>query len=566
MLGSKILSLLGQINIIVIALWGVGFLIMCGESINSVTVIIAPILLAISIADSIHILSHYKEVYLSNGNNHKNAVIHSAKMLWLPCLFTSITTGIGYLSFITTSVRAVKIVGFFTAAGVMIAFFMTIFLLPSVLLLFQNRVGKSLKAGKLKETNKKKLNGKKSMTSLFLSFLSNFTIKRYKAISAVFLIITIIIGAGMSQLIFDTDFVNYLKNSNKIKKDIIFIENNLRGTVPVELIIEASSVEYDFTHPESLVLIEKIQKNVINHMDGRYTTSFSAADYFKEVNRAFNGGDNAFFSIPDEQPDLIDYYETGDAEILDKIISPDKMKARISFSSLFGSTKKSEKFMTYLKTDVSKLLGDNYSYRFTGLSGLYVTMDHNLKTSQLRSFGTAFILIFFMMFFVCRNIKLTVISMIPNIFPIAVTLGIMGWAGIPLDTSTIMIASVTIGIAVDDTIHFITWFRRNRLNGMDTESAIKKTFMDTGKPIIMTSVVLCIAYFVLMTGSVKPIIAFGALAGLAMFFALLGDLFILPAAILIFKPEFKRKKNVLNDESDITSHNVQMTGAIESLQ
>ncbi len=138
-------------------------------------------------------------------------------------------------------------------------------------------------------------------------------------------------------------------------------------------------------------------------------------------------------------------------------------------------------------------------------------------------------------------------------FPIGVTLGIMGWFDIPLDVSTIMIASVTIGIAVDDTIHFITWFRRNRVAGMDTESAIIKTFSDTGKPIIMTSIVLCTAYFVLITASVKPIISFGALAGLAMFFALIGDLFILPAVIMIFKPEFKTKPVIEEPETEPVS-------------
>lgn len=198
------------------------------------------------------------------------------------------------------------------------------------------------------------------------------------------------------------------------------------------------------------------------------------------------------------------------------------------------------------------MLGERYKLHFTGLSALYITMDRNLMVSQVRSFASALVVITIMMFFVCRNVKLTLISLIPNLFPILVTLGIMGWFNLPLDAATIMIDSVTIGLAVDDTIHFITWFRRNREAGMDTRESVLQTFRDAGKPIVMTSVVLCLSYLVLITGSVKPIIAFGALASLAMFFALLGDLFILPALIMILKPDIKPSR-IFSEEHEVES-------------
>jgi hypothetical protein len=215
------------------------------------------------------------------------------------------------------------------------------------------------------------------------------------------------------------------------------------------------------------------------------------------------------------------------------------MEARISIASKFGSSKSSERFTRFLDDQIKPMLGDRYTLNFTGISALYITMDKNLKHSQILSFASALLVITVMMFFVCQNVKLTLISIIPNLFPILITFGVMGWFNLPLDTATIMIASVTIGLAVDDTIHFITWFRRNRLAGMETREAILETFRETAKPIVMTSVVLCLSYLVLITGSVKPVISFGALASLAMFFALLGDLFFLPALLLIFKPDIK---------------------------
>ncbi len=553
MLKNATLSVLGQFNIVIIVLWGIGLLIMCGNAINSVTVVIAPILLAISIADSIHILSHYKKIYINNGKQHVKAAGDAAKALWLPCLFTSLTTGIGYFSFLVSDVKPVKMVGIFTGIGVMIAFFMSVFFLPAILVAAQKIIEKSnLKKNAKDEAKAIRFNKR-------LETLGAFVVKHYKSVAVISLCITLFIAFGITKIRYETDFATYLKESNITKKDLKYVEKHLSGTIPVELVITAKSGNNDFTHPESVKLVDRVQHDILEYMKNKYTSSSSIADYIKESHKAFNNGDENMYKLPDNKNDLIDYYEFADKEILEQMLSLDKKQTRISFASHFSSTDQAKRVQAFINSHVKSLLGDSFDYKFTGLSALYVTMDRNLKNSQMKSLGTAFVLIFIMMFFVCHNVKLTIISMIPNMFPIGVTLGIMGWYDIPLDVSTIMIASVTIGIAVDDTIHFITWFRRNRVAGMDTSTAIIKTFSDTGKPIIMTSIVLCSAYFVLITASVKPIISFGALAGLAMFFALIGDLFILPAVIMIFKPEFKTESN-----KKVRVHEVKEPGASDS--
>jgi len=533
MLRNSALSFLGQVNIVVIVLWGIGFLVMCGEPINTVTVVIAPVLLAISIADSIHILSHYRSLYTRKGLDHRTAVAEAARTLWVPCLFTSLTTGIGYLSFVTTTVRPVKIVGIFTAVGVMIAFFMSVLFLPALLMLFQKAIVKRNTADDDDAVGRH--TGKDPFIELLMR-LGRWVVGHSGVVALFFIVVVVVMGYGMTKLRFDTDFAAYLKDGNRVKEDLRFVERHIRGTVPVEMVIEAVSPEKDFSHPDSLRVLEQVGDEIMALMTGHYTNVFSAADYFSEIHEAFTNGESGKGALPESRLDLQDYYELADAEVLERTISPDLQSARISFASVFGANSNARKVQAFAEDRVAKILGADYRYRFTGLSSLYNTMDNNLKISQVRSFGTAFVLIFVMMFFVCKNPVLAALSMVPNLFPICTTLGIMGWFGIPLDTSTIMIASVTIGIAVDDTIHFITWFRRNCEAGLCTREALVKTFSDTGKPIVMTSVVLCTAYFVLMTGSVKPIIAFGALAGLAMFFALVGDLLILPALINLVKP------------------------------
>ncbi|MDY6935440.1 MAG: MMPL family transporter [Spirochaetota bacterium] len=546
MLKKISLSILCQLNLGLIGIWAIGFFTLCNESMNMVTTIIAPVLLAISVADAIHLLSHYREMHVIKGNDYTTSVTNAAKSIWLPCLFTSLTTGIGFLSFITATVRPVKIVGIFTSIGIMMAFFMTFTFLPSTLILFKRRFEKNNSNEtnhRMMSTSSKQLMDPPSRESLFTNILlkfGGFTITNYKAIIVFFVLILIIAVIGITRLRFETNIDTYLPDGNKIKSDIKFIEENLGGNIPHVILVKAKSEEFDFTHPHSLKLIEEIQNDLMRDIK-HFSISFSIADYFKEIHRAFNNNKEEYYRIPEKQIDIIDYYELADIEVLDRIISPDYREARISFQSKGSSNIIAKRNYKFVNNYMKRKTGENYSYNFTGLSPLSLNIADNLQTSQIKSFLYAFVFIFFMMFFVCRNAKLTIISMIPNLFPIILTLGIMGWLNIPLDVTTIMIASVTIGIAVDDTIHYLIWFIRNGSSGMDNRSSILKTYKDVGKPIVITTLVLILGFFVLVLGSIKPTQAFGTLTALSMCFALIGDLFFLPALIIIFKPRFKKK-------------------------
>lgn len=526
------LSVLCLLNILVILLWAVGIYVLSGNSFNMVTVVMPPILLAISVADGIHILSHFAYHHYELGKSRRDAAVETAIRLWLPCLFTSLTTGIGFLSFLTAAIGPVRTLGVYTFTGVMIAFAITITMLPALLILLP-----------LKPTHRHSLTGSTGvdarppshMTGL-IQFIAETTIQHYKAYALFFTLITIAALVGAAQIRYETNFANHLHESNPIKQGIRFIEEHLFGTVPVVLLIRAESADDDFTHPKSLKLIDTIQAELKNEFKGKYTSFFSIVDYLKGIHRAFNEGKDQFYAIPDNPMDILDYYEIGESDTLERIITPDWMEARISFSAHLGPIDGSKNLDHYLRTHVQKMTGKAFTYELTGSSSLYVALDSNLRKSQARSFTSAFIVIFIMMFFICRNLKLTLISILANLFPIICTFGLMGFLNIPLDVSTIMIASVTIGIAVDDTIHFIVWYRRNTQYGLDMTAALQKTFQDTGKPILITSILLSISFAILIAGSVKPVQAFGMLAGLAMLFAVIGDLFMLPALILVFKP------------------------------
>jgi predicted RND superfamily exporter protein len=539
MLRDLPLTVLCQCNLIMCLVWGGGIFSICGEKLNMVTVIIGAVLLAIAVADSIHLLAHYQMIYRYRNGNHREAVREATQSVWLPCLFTSLTTGVGFFSFITSSVRPVKILGIFTACGVLFAFALTVSFLPAVLMMIKRGSGvKGASSFDKLNTDCRTHEASSSFTRI-MEEIGKFATASSKSIFLLFLAIMIVMAVGVFQITFETNTMNYLPPESTLKRDIQFIENNFGGTIPFVLLIRAQSKENDFTHCESLQLIDDIQSDLMNAIP-QFSTSFSLADYFKEINKAFNSDRKEYYRIPKKRSDILDYYEIGDPEILERILSPDKMETRLSFQSHWDSNERAKRTEAYIKEYMKQKLGEEYTYKFTGLSSLYIHMEFNLKESQLRSFLFAFAIIFIMMFFVCKDVKLTILSMIPNLFPIVITLGIMGWFQIPLDVSTIMIASITIGIAVDDTIHFIIWYKRNVLSGLSIQEALIKTYRDVGKPITITSVVLFCGFFVLILGSIKPTQAFGMLTALSMLFAVIGDLFILPAMIMIFKPRIRR--------------------------
>ncbi len=545
MLKKISLSILCQINLLACLIWGIGFFSLCGETFNIVTTVMAPLLLAISVADSIHILAHFREMYELNGGDHVAAVHNTVRNVWLPCLFTSLTTMAGFASFATSSIRPARVMGVFTTIGVGFAFLLTMLFITSVLMLFKDRLklnrntekdaNPDLPPSEIPASNDHLMNG--------LQNICNFTVAHHRAIFAVLILIFVFSIYGMFRLKFETNTMNYLPESNTIRQDITFIEENMGGTIPFVMLFQAKNPHKDFTHYESLKILDEIQTHLRTAVP-QFTNAFSLADYFKEVHKAFNNGDELFRKIPESRTDILDYYELGEADVLDRIVSPDRKEARISFLSKWDTNETAQRIHNYIVEYMSKTLGNDFTYKITGLSSMYLNMEFKLKESQRNSFIVALGIIFVMMYLVCRRFWLTVVAMIPNILPIAMTMGLMGWLGIPLDVSTIMIASVTLGIAVDDTIHIITWYTRNMAIAQNRKDALLKTFRDVGKPVVITSVVLFMGFFVLILGTIKPTQAFGVLTAFAMLFALIGDIIFLPALLVLFKPK------VANADSD----------------
>ncbi len=539
MLKNMRLSLLCITNILLISIMTVGTYVLCGEYVNMVTTMLPAILMAISVAGSIHLLAHYRDEYAKNGQDHVSAVSKAVNAVWFPCLFTSLTTAVGFFSFITSNLRPSKMFGIFTAGGVMIALIMTVTFLPAILIFFR----KSFKKAKPQESIKTSIPSEEQDNSRFTGVLiriGNFTIAHSKAICVAFIFVIIFTVIGIYSIRYETNIVSFLPDDNVIKSDLQFVEENLGGTFTSEYLIQANSEEFDFNQPASLKMLSEIQDHSMadfNHI----SSTLTIADYQKEMNRAFQDGKDEHYRVPENRVDIMDYYELGDPDDLKRLVSSDRMEARVSFQNRIRSNTEVKKAI--IKTDnyLQEKLGSSYSFKKTGINILYFYVWENLKNTLLKSFLFAFVIIFLMMFYVCKNIKLTAISMVANLLPIFLTFGVMGILNIPIDTITMMIASITLGIAVDDTIHFIVWFERNASSGMDTRSALIETYRKIGKPIVITSIVLFLGFLTLVIGSMMPMKVFGIFTAFSILTAVVSDLVLLPALILVFRPSFESR-------------------------
>jgi predicted RND superfamily exporter protein len=524
------LSILCEINLLVILVWGVGLYVFCGEAFNIITSTMGAILLAIAIADSIHILSHLKDTLRRRPTDAITGLRQTIRQVWFPCLFTSLTTGAGFLSFATSDIPPVAVLGVFTAVGVMLAFILSMTTLPPLIRLAGSSFLRSISAGHARPERQQA----NDLLFQVLRALGLFVVRHRVLLLVFFAGILALAVLGMTRLRFETNTFNYLPDENPIKADFKVIEENFGGTIPFVVWIRAEG-ERDFKDPQVLRRLAGLQQRLLSESEV-LTHAFSIVNYLKAFNRAINGGDPAYERIPRSRLDIADAYELGDPAVLSRVLSLDHRDVAITFLSTWKSNEAGYRLHERARRLLEEGFGEEFSFTLTGLSSLYLSMDKNLREGQKRSFITAFGIIFGVMLFVCRGFWLAVFSMVPNLFPIVLTLGLMGWAGISLDVATTMIASVTIGIAVDDSIHFVTWIRRNRTAGSDLGRAVAATFTDVGKPIVITTLLLFAGFFVMILGSILPTQMFGMLTAFSMVFALVGDMFVLPPLILIFKP------------------------------
>lgn len=514
-----------------------GLMALTGTSFKTPTVILPSFLLAVGVGASVHVLSLVYE-NLRRELPLKEAIVHAYGHSGLAILMTSLTTAAGLASFAAAKVAPIADLGMFSSVGVLLSLFYTLALLPALLSLL------ALKASGARLSRVTRLDR-------FLDWVAGRTTTRPKLIIGITAIGVAVAMTGLPRLEFSHNLLNWLPENLPVRQATELIDHNLRGSVALELVLDTGR-ENGLYDRELLLALDRLGTDLEQFRQGELFVGkvVSVTSILKEIHQALNENKPEFYAIPDNAaliPQEFLLFENSGSDDLQDVVDSRFSKARLTIKVPWDDALAYVPFMR----EIEKRFRDAVSglekempvqVTTTGIMALFARILHATIYSAAQSYCLAFVVITLMMVLLIGNLRLGLIAMLPNLGPIFVVMGIMGWFSIPLDMFTMLVASVAIGLAVDDTVHFFYNFKRYYTDSADVGEAVRLTLHTAGRAMLTTSIVLSIGFFIFMFASMHNVFYFGMLVGVAILLALAGDFFLAPALMALYAEKMLKKE------------------------
>lgn len=508
----------------------VAFMVITGGYFEIMSSTIAPILLCVGVADSIHLLAKYQDARLS-GLAQGPALRETLIILGGATFLTSITTAIGFGTLFTAEVVPMQRFGLYTAAGVFIAFIVTIFVLPTILPWFKDS-----------NSNKDAQNLVHNVLGEWLRRSFLWTNLHYKKIIFISFSITVIFIVGALQLRVNGKIFDDVGDDTQVMQDSEFFNEKLVPQFPLEFVIETNEPGAALSS-ELLHEIHDFEEYLNTFPEIHKTVSLTTL--LKEVHATMSPELAVVDPLPDNDQLIAQYMlllEITDPDAANRLVDFDYTKIRLTSNiEDAGSYRVNE-----MRAEINNWLKQrfpNETIYVSGTSVLVSDLTGNIVNSLQNSIILAFILIGLIMGWLFKDWKLTFISLIPNLVPLIITAGVMGYLGIDIKPSTAVIFTIAFGIAVDDSIHFLARLRVEIGRTANLREALAITTEKTGRAIILTSLILATGFGTLATSAFTSTMLMGTLTCMTILTALLSDLFLLPSMLLWFRDGFASKTN-----------------------
>jgi predicted RND superfamily exporter protein len=480
--------------------------------------------MAVGIMDSMHFVTDYLLECAKSHRAKLDCIERSFKSLVIPCSMTTLTTAFGLLMLLSADLLPIRQFGLVAGVGVLFAFIISIFLLPILLSILP--FPKSSYSEKIR----------RGFFAILLLRLGHWWKGKAVAVLSISFLCTIPAILSLAFLKVGTNGLDHFKHNDINRAQTEWIDANIGGSNSLEFFIDAKR-ENALTKPSLLKKMEHFQ-NFLLKVDG-ITGAYSAVDVVKSLNRAFHGGEERKFLIPSSPGEVIQQlFLVEGSDTLMQFLSNDYSKGRvIARVDLNKIQILSDQIPNILK-NMEKIFGNTATVTLTGIVYLNNQLEHYILSSQIKSFLLAFIMVSVIMILFLRSLKLGILAMIPNLMPILFTMALMPILRISLDIGTVMVAGIALGLVVDDTIHFLFRFKLEIKRTNNVKIAIAHSIASTGRPVVFSSIVLSLGFFVLVFASLKPIIHFGILSSTVILLAMLFDLVVLPAILgfISFRP------------------------------
>jgi len=514
-------------------IWSVGVLYLCGYKITLLTALTPPLVVVIGIPNCIYFINKYHTSYLKS-NDKNNALIDMVSKMGVVTLFCNITAAIGFAVFAFTSSAILKEFGVVAGTSIMLIFFISFILLPAAL--------SYLPPPKAAQT--KYLDNKWVIN--FLLLIERWVISNKKTVYLITSLVLIASIAGIFRLKTVAFIVDDLPKTDKLYTDLKFFEKNFKGVMPLEIVVDTKR-RNGLAGSRALTVFNKIDSlSQYIASQPNMNRPLSIAEGLKFAKQAFYDGDSANYQMPNMfdgafvgeylRPNKNDSNSNKNnlSKMLTSFMDSSRQSTRVSVNMADVGTLQLPNMLNGIEKRAGELFDTaQYNVKLTGTSITFLEGSRFIINGLKESIFWAFLLISLCMLYLFKSFKILLCSLIPNLIPLVITAGVMGWAGVPLKPSTVLVFSVALGIAIDITIRFLVNYKQELpLQKNDVLATVTSTIRHTGLSIVYTSMVLVAGFIIFCFSSFGGTIALGWLTSITLLVATLTNLVLLPVLLL----------------------------------
>jgi predicted RND superfamily exporter protein len=500
-----------------------------GWSIDFMFGLIPTLLITVGVADSVHILSEFG-TYQRKLGNRRDAIRRTLYLVGAPCLLTSLTTAAGFLSLSFSPVKSVAHLAVYSAAGVLAAFVASITVLVAMVAL-----GREPSAEQLAKKEHATAKRSERFTAL-LRGIASFVIRFRNPVLVVFALVFVASAAGISMLTVDSNFLLEFSEEIPVRRTTQFADEHMAGSYSIVYVFDSGEAD-GIKNPAVLREVERVQRAAERHP--LVTKTYSAVDLIKDINQSFHNGDPAYYEIPDNRDLIAQYllvYEMSGGEEIRDYVTMDYARTTLELRCQMKETSRMQGVVDEIDAYLDEEPLQASTFSVSGIGALWLKFVDYITWSQIQGALLALTVVSLMMIAVFRSVKVGLLSMVPNLSPVVLVIGGMGWADIPLDYYRLLIAPVAIGIAVDDTIHLMTRYHHEFMKWRDYEKALYESMEGVGRALFITSAILILGFLVNIFSVMDGQKSFGLLLAGVIATALIADFLLMPALILWLKP------------------------------
>lgn len=502
-----------------------GVMALIGRPLGIPTQILPSFLLAVGVGGSVHLLVIFFRAY-DAGQSRAEALAHALHHSGLAVVMTALTTAGGLVSFLAAEVQPVADLGIFAPVGIGLGLIYCMVLLPAL-----------LHAIPLKRLAPREA-GRDGRIERVLVWTGDQCVRHPKTVLACMSAVLLCAIVGITRLGFSYDPIRWFPRNDPTRLATEFVNAELGGSVSLEVLVD-SGEENGLHEPSLLERLDELSDRsarVESVGNVRVAKVTSIVDVSKEIHQALNENRADHYAIPDSRAlvaqELL-LFENSGSDDLKQLVDLQFQRARLTMNLPYASPSHYQPFIARVEALARETLGDDVAITMTGFVSLMTRSLHAISSSLQSSYLIALAIITPLMFLVLGTLRTGIAAMVPNLAPIILTLGLMGWTGIALDTFTLMIGSIAIGLAVDDTIHFMHVFRKYYEELHDTPSAVRETLRTTGRALLVTSIVLSLSFFIYAFASLANLVKFGLLTGVTIIFAFVADISLSPVLMAL---------------------------------